>query len=245
MDAGGSAQLAVRDRLVLPISGPRSLSDVIVLSYRGVTVEPLPFRLSPNADRVDDATTMVVRATGPGATRVSVARRTGRPSKLLWEGRLGPGSARVNLDPRRLRLGDGVYFVIARHTADDGSGETEQRRRVIVDRTLSSLNARTTTVGAGKKAVRRLDVRFRLLRPARVTVRVESPVGTPIATIASGRPLRAGQQVVSWNRKVRGKLISGSVNVTVEARSAFGTSGLVRAVTLKAPPAPRPAPTSP
>lgn len=245
MDAGGSAQLAVRDRLVIPWSGPRSLSDVVLLSYRGITVEPLPFRLSPNADRVDDATTLVARAPVPGATRVSVARRTGRPSKLLWEGDLGAGSTRVNLDPKRLALADGVYFVIARHTAHDGSGVTEQRRRVIFDRTLSSLNARTTTTKVRARTVRRLDVRFRLLHPARVTVRVQTSYGTPLITLASGRPLRTGAQTVSWNRMLRGKLASGAVRVTVEARSAFGTSGLVRAVTLKAPPKPAPKPTPP
>jgi hypothetical protein len=247
MDAGGSAQLAVRDQLVIPWSGPRSLSDVVLLSYRGITVEPLPLRLSPNADRVDDATTLVARAPVPGATRVSVARRTGRPSKLLWEGDLGAGSTRVNLDPKRLGLADGVYFVIARHTAHDGSGVTEQRRRVIFDRTLSSLDARTTTTKARAKRVHRLDVRFRLLHPARVTVRVQFPYGTPVTTLASGRPLRTGAQAVSWNRMLRGKLVSGAVRVTVEARSAFGTSGLVRAVTLKAPPkpAPKPKPTPP
>lgn len=236
MDAGGSAQLAVRDSLVIPWSGPRSLSDVVVLSYRGVTLEPLPFRLSPNADRVDDTTTVVARAPLPGVTRVSVARRTGRPTKLLWQGPLGPGTTRVALDPKKLGLGDGVYIVVARHTADDGSGVTEERRRVIVDRTLSSLNARALTTKVRKKVTRRLDVRFRLLRPARVTTRITTPYGTPIATISSGRPFRAGAQTVSWNRTVRGKLVSGTVRITVEARSAFGTSGLVRSITLKAPP---------
>ena len=245
MDAGGSAQLAVRDRLVIPWSGPRSLSDVILLSYRGVTLEPPPFRLSANADRVDDSATLVARAPLPGVAKVSVARRTGRPSRLLWKGRLGPGAKRIRLDPKRLRLRDGVYVVVARHTADDGSGVTQQRRRVIFDRTLSSLNTRATTTRVRRKAVRRLSVRFRLRRPARVTVRVTTPYGTPIATIASGRPLRAGTQLVTWNRRARGALVSGRVSVTVEARSAFGTSGLVRAVTLKAPPkkpAPTPAP---
>ncbi len=241
MDAGGSAQLAVRDRLVIPWSGPRSLSDVILLSYRGVTLEPPPFRLSANADRVDDSATLVVRAPLPGVTKVSVARRSGRPSRLLWKGRLGPGAKRVRLDPKRLRLRDGVYVVVARHTADDGSGVTRQRRRVIFDRTLSSLNTRATTSRIRKKTIPRLGVRFRLLRPARVTVRVTTPYGTRIATIASGRPLRAGAQLFTWSRKARGRLVSGRVRVTVEARSAFGTSGLVRTVTLKAPPK-KPAP---
>ena len=124
----------------------------MLLSYDGVTLEPLPFRLSPNADRVDDAVTAVVRAPRPGATRVSVARRTGRPSRLLWQGRLGPGAAAVKLDPRRLGLGDGVYYVVARHTGDDGA-VTEERRRVIVDRTLSSLNAGTRAVQIGRAHV--------------------------------------------------------------------------------------------
>lgn len=236
MDAGGSAQLAVRDRLVIPWSGPRSLSDVILLSYRGVTLEPPPFRLSANADRVNDSATLVVRAPLPGVTKVSVAQRSGRPSRLLWKGRLGPGAKRVRLDPKRLRLRDGIYVVVARHRADDGSGITRQRRRVIFDRTLSSLNARASTSRVRKTTLRSLGVRFRLLRPARVTVRVTTPYGTPIATIASGRPLRAGAHLVTWNRKARGRLVSGRVRVTVEARSAFGTSGLERKVTLKAPP---------
>lgn len=236
MDAGGSAQLAIRDSLVIPWSGPRSLSDVVLLSYRGVTLEPLPFRLSANADRVDDTATVVARAPLAGVTKVSVARRTGRPSKLLWQGPLGPGATSVQLDPKKLGLGDGVYYVVARHTADDGSGVTEERRRVIFDRTLSSLNARATTTKVRKRTIRRLDVRFRLLRPARVTTRVTTPYGTPIATISSGRPLRAGAQMISWNRTVRRKVVSGDVRVTVEARSAFGTSGLVRSITLRAPP---------
>ena len=243
MDGGGSAQLAVRDDLVIPWSGPRSLSDVVLMNYDGVTLEPPPFRLSANADRVDDAATLVVRATRPGVTRVSVARKSGRPTKRLWQSRLGPGAAAVRLDPRRLRLGDGVYIVVARHEADDGSGVTEQRRRIIFDRTLSSLNARPSTRRVGRRTEPRLTVGFRLLRPARVTVRVRSASGQPITTLVSGRVLRTGARSVTWNRKVRAALISGTVEVTVEARTRYGTTGLVREVTLKKPPTPPRPPT--
>jgi hypothetical protein len=41
---------------------------------------------------------------------------------------------------------------------------------------------------------------------------------------------------------VRGKVVSGDVEVTVEARSRLGTSGLVREVTLSKPPRPAPRP---
>lgn len=246
MDAGGSAQMAVLDDLVIPWSGPRNLSNAVVMSYDGVTVEPPPARLSANADRVDDATTLVVRATRPGVTRVTVARRTGRPTKRLWEGRLGPGVAAASLDPRRLRLADGVYVVVATHAPDDGSGATEQRRRIILDRTLSSLAARGAAPRVGRTVRPRLDVRFRLLNPARVTVRVRSTSGAPIATLLSGRVLRRGAQTVRWNRVVRKRVVSGTVEVTVESRNRLGISGLVREVTLKAPPRPpKPRPARP
>jgi hypothetical protein len=87
--------------------------------------------------------------------------------------------------------------------------------------------------------VPRLDVGFRLARPARVTVRVRTTSGRRVATLMSGRRLKAGAKRLTWNRVVRGKVYSGKVQVTAESRSAYGTSGLVRSVTLKAPPAPK------
>ncbi len=239
-DAGGSAQLAVRDQLVIPWgSAPRNLADVVVMSYDGVTLLPLPYRVSANNDRVDDTASVVVRATRPGLTKVSVARTSGRPARNLWQGTLGPGAAIVKVDPRKLRFGDGPYVVIATQTAADGSGVTQARRRVVFDRTIGSLSARPATRRVGRKAVPRLDVGFRLVRKARVTVRIRSTAGTPIATIVSGRSLRAGRHTLTWNRMVRGKLVSGTVQVTAESRSSYGTSGLVRAVTLKTPPKPK------
>ena len=238
MDGGGSAQLAVRDDLVIPWSGARSLSDVVVMSYRGVTIEPLPFRISPNADRVNDAPTTVIRSPVGGTTAVKVIRRSGSPSKQIWRGRLGASSAKVNVDPRRLRLPDGVYDVRVRQLPDDGSGVTEQSRRVIVDRTLGSLNATQSVIRIRTRRQPRLTVSFRLSRAARATVRIRTTDGVPIATIASGRPLRAGRQAVNWNRRVHGKVLTGTVNVTVEARGPLGTSGLVREVTLTKPPKP-------
>jgi Phosphodiester glycosidase len=236
MDAGGSAQLAIGTDLVIPWSSPRSLSDVVLLSYSGVTLQPLPFRLSANGDHVDDRATEVVRSPAPGVATVTIAKRTGRPTKRLWQGRLGPGAVKVNVDPKRLRLGDGVYVVVARFAPDDNSGETEQRRRVIFDRTLSALTARPSVSGAGRRARARLAVGFRLLRPARVTVRVLSASGAMLATLARNRLTRPGRTTIAWDRRRGRSIVSGAVQVTVEARSRFGTSGLVRSVTMKPPP---------
>lgn len=241
MDAGGSAQMAVGGDLVIPWSSPRSIPDALLVSYSGVTLQPLPFRLSANADRVDDRATAVVRSPAPGVAKVTIAKRSGRPAKRLWEGRLGPGAVKVGINPRTLRLGDGVYYVVARFTPDDGSGETQQRRRVILDRTLSSLTARPQSRRVGRRVEARVDVGFRLLRPARVTVRVLSESGAPLRTLTSGRPLRPGRHTIAWDRTVRRKVVSGDVEISVQARSRFGTSGLVRDMTLKPVPRPRPA----
>ena len=192
MDAGGSAQLAVRDDLVIPWSGARSLSDVVVMSYRGVTIEPLPFRISPNADRVDDAPTTVVRSPVAGTTAVKIIRRSGRPSKQLWRGRLGR-----QREGERRPAAAGLCRTASTtcgcaSSPDDGGGVTEQPRRVIVDRTLGSLNATQSLIRVGNRRQPRLTVTFRLSGPARATVRIRTDGGDPIATIASGRPLRAG-----------------------------------------------------
>lgn len=239
-DAGGSAQLAIRNQLVIPWATPRALADVVVMSYNGITVEPLPFRVSPNGDGVDDTAPVVFRSPASGPTKVSVARTSGRPARDIWQGTLGPGTARVRLNPKTLKFADGPYLVVATQTAADGS-VTEQRRRVIFDRTIGFLTARPTTTKVKKKVVPRLDIGFRLARKARVTVRVQTSAGTPIATLASGRTLKPGAQKISWNRMVRGKVVSGAVQITAESRTSFGTSGLVRSVTLKVPPKPKPA----
>ena len=238
-DAGGSAQLAVRNQLMIPWAQPRALADVVVMSYQGITVQPLPFRVSPNGDGVDDTARVVFRSPLSGPTKVSVARTTGRPARRIWQGTLGPGTARVRLNPKRLRFADGPYIVVATQTAADGS-VSEQRRRVIFDRTIGFLTARPTTTRVRRKVVPRLDIGFRLTRKARVTVRIRTRGGTPITTLVSGRTLRPGRQRISWNRKVKGAIVSGRVQVTAESRTSFGTSGLVRSVTLATPPKPKP-----
>jgi Phosphodiester glycosidase len=238
MDAGGSAQMAVGTSLAIPWSSPRSVPDALLMYYDGVRIETLPFRLSANADRVDDSTTVVMRSPRAGVARLTIAHRTGRPTKRLWEGRLGPGSVRVLLDPRRIHLADGVYTVVANFTPDDGSGVTEQRRRVILDRTLGSLSARAESRRVGKRVVARLDVGFVLAHSARVSARVESTSGGVLHRLAAGKVMRPGRHSLSWNRRSGSKVVSGSVRVIVEARGRLGTSGLVRAVTLRPPPKP-------
>ncbi len=55
MDAGGSAQMNLGTRPVMDWgASPRSLSTVVALDSRGLSLDEIPRRVTPNADRVDD-----------------------------------------------------------------------------------------------------------------------------------------------------------------------------------------------
>ena len=240
-DAGGSAQLAVRNQLVIPWgSAPRALADVVVMSYDGVTVEPLPYRVSANNDRVDDTRLGRVPRDPPrrdqGEHRAQHRTAGARPVA---------GQPRPRQRPRHRRPQDAALRrrALRRGGHPHGGGRQRRHRGAPQGDLRPHASARSPTRPAtrkvGKKTVPRLDVGFRLARTARVTVRIRSTSGTPIATVASGRRLKAGPQRLSWDRMVRGKVVSGTVQVTAESRTSYGTSGLVRSVTLKAPPAPK------
>jgi hypothetical protein len=230
MDSGGSAQMALGARPLVASAGtPRSLATVLTVDYRGLQLDELPDRVSPNADRVDDSVLATVRSPVAGRVRLSITRRTGRPTRSLWAGDLGASSARVLIDPRTLRLRDGIYTVVARMSPRDGAPDMQLRRRLIVDRTLGSLTARPR--GRGARA--RLTVGFRLQRPARVSVQVRNASGRVVAVLARNRPARAGVTRITWNRRHRGTPVSGTHRVEVVATGALGRSGLVRSVTLR------------
>lgn len=233
MDAGGSAQMALGTQPAVAWgAAPRSLANVVLLSYRGLRLEPLPPRISPNADRVDDSVVATVRTPVGGRVTVDVTHRSGRPTRHLWRGDLGGSSARVRIDPRKLRLKDGIYLVRARLTPVDGGPQMVQQQRLIVDRTLGSLTARPS--GRGARA--RLAVGFRLTRGARVTVQVRHVAsGRVVARLSRGRAMAAGRHTLVWNRRVKKAQASGRHAVEVIASGAFGRSGLVRTVTLAAP----------
>lgn len=235
MDAGGSTQLALGDRAAVDWGGtPRSLANAVVVSYHGLRLEPLPVRISPNADRVDDTTTAVVRSPQAGVATVRIAPRNRGGGRVLWQGRLEGTSAQVGIDPARMRLADGVYEVSAHLTPDDGSESQTEVRRLIVDRTLGSLAARP----AGRGGRARLEVRWRLASRARVTVEIRDSADRPVTTLMRGRTLAAGRHVITWNRRVGRQAATGRQRVVVIAHGRLGRTGLVREVVLSAPTGP-------
>ncbi len=235
MDAGGSSQLSILDRLLPSRSVARSLADALFVTYTGVVLVPLPSRISPNADGVDDTAQATVRTAVAGRLRLVAERRGGAGRRQLRNRGVPAGELVTPFSPRQLRLREGLYHLTANFTPSDGSPPTRQRRRVIVDRTLSHLTTRPSQRRAGGQLRPQVDVGFRLHRTARVTVRILDSVGDPLITIVSGRRLPAGRHSITWNRRAKGITISGTITVQVDARAHLGRGGLQRTLTLAKP----------
>lgn len=237
MDGGGSALLTLGGNPVLDTGGERAITDALIVSYGGVQIPPLGLeRISPNGDRVDDRLDARVQVPVRGRLTVALTPRRGR-ERVITSRLAGPTVRRVALDPARIGLRDGPYTLVARHAPADGSPATEQSRRLVVDRTLAALRTRAFAERRGRARLPRLDVRFRLSRPARVSVWIETSDGRRLRTLRSGRQTKAGEQLVRWDRRARGEVVSGSLRIGVEVRSSLGRTGLVARIYLAPPPA--------
>lgn len=229
MDSGGSALMALGDRLVIPWRSERPITTGLVVRYRGVRIDPLPVgRLSPNGDRVDDTEDALVHSPAPGTLRVSLVRRGSRgPGATIVQGPVGPGALDVRVDPRALGVKDGPFVLRAQLTPTDGTAPSAQSRSVIVDRTLGFLRLRPH--GRGRHRV--VSASFTLARPARVTMKVLR-AGRVVRIPVAGRALRRGHRVLTWDATIRRRPVAGVFRVQVEARTFLGATTLTRSVHL-------------
>jgi hypothetical protein len=223
MDGGGSAMMALRDRLVTPWSSERAIANAVVVVYSGVQLTQPTAYITPNGDGIDESTRTVARSAKAGAGRIILADGRGRAIRELYRGPLGPGGYRVDLGARTLRR-DGAYRVIARLTPDDGSGATSHTQSVVADRTLGFLKLRKV----GKKPKIQLRIGFRLSRAARVTLLVKDAKGKSVKLLLRNRRAGAGRWSVPWDLKRGGKpLKPGIYTVIIRARTPYGEPTLL------------------
>jgi hypothetical protein len=189
LDGGGSTTMAFDGKLLNRPSDPggeRAVAEALTLFYFGVYAPALPSRvLSPNADGVDETQTFAYKLVRPSTVTATLN---------------GPGGAVVPIDSGARDRGlyrftwngvgqpEGSWTF--RVTADDDLG-----RRSIADRQFSLNN----TLGflSTRTSRRLLVARFRLARPARVALRIETPGGAIVRTLP-GRSLPAGEVSVNW-----------------------------------------------
>lgn len=189
LDAGGSTTMAFDGKLLNRPSDPggeRAVAEALTLFYYGVYAPALPARvLSPNADGVDDTqsfayklvrpATVTATLTGPGGIVIPLDSGSRAPGtyKFPWTGEGQP---------------EGAWTF--RTVADDDLG-----RHSTADRQFG-LNDTLGFVTAAASH-RRVTATFKLARPARVALRIETPGGGIVKTLAT-RSFSAGDGTISW-----------------------------------------------
>jgi hypothetical protein len=189
LDAGGSTTMAFDGKLLNRPSDPggeRAVAEALTVFYYGVYEPALPARvLSPNADSVDDTqifgyklvrpATVSATLTGPGGIVVpldSGARAAGTYT-FNWTGEGQP---------------EGAWTF--RTVADDDLG-----RHSVADRQFGLNNTLGFVTASANQ--RQVTGTFKLARPARVVLRIETPGGGIVKTLAT-RSFPAGDGTVSW-----------------------------------------------
>ncbi|TML56779.1 MAG: hypothetical protein E6G18_16000 [Actinobacteria bacterium] len=189
LDSGGSTTMAFDGKLLNRPSDPggeRAVAEALTLFYYGVYAPALPARvLSPNADGVDDTqtfsyklvrpSTVTATLTGPGGIVVPLDSGSRAPGvyKFDWTGAGQP---------------EGAWTF--RTVADDDLG-----RHSVADRQFGLNN--TLGFVSASASHRLVTASFKLARPARVALRIETPGGGSVKTLAS-RNLPAGDATISW-----------------------------------------------
>jgi hypothetical protein len=189
LDAGGSTTMAFDGKLLNRPSDPggeRAVAEALTLFYYGVYAPALPARvLSPNADGVDDSQTLAYKLVRP-ATVTATLTGPGGIVIPLDSGSRAPGIYKFNWTGEGQPEGAWTF----RAVADDDLG-----RHSIADRQFGLNNTLGFVTAAASH--RRVTARFKLARPARVALRIETPGGGIVKTLAT-RSFSAGDGTISW-----------------------------------------------
>jgi phosphodiester glycosidase len=208
LDAGGSTTMAFDGKLLNRPSdsgGERAVAETLTLFYYGAYAPALPARvLSPNADGVDDAqifayklvrpSTVTATLTGPGGIVVP-----------LDSGSRAAGSYKFNWTGAGQPEGNWMFRTVA---DDDLGRQSIAERQFALNNTLGFV---TTSASH-----RRVTANFKVARPARVALRIETPGGGIVKTLAS-RSFPAGDGTISWRGRPGSYVFSATATNEVGA----------------------------
>ena len=232
LDSGGSTTMAFDGELLNQPSDPggeRSVADGLFVFYYGVQA-PTPTEpvVSPNGDGIAEAQSLSFKLVRPSTVTASLIGPD-RVPRQIQTGPKEPGTYRVSWsgrtpDGRPEPEGRWRWVVNA---VDDLGRPSSSERAFFLNNTLGYLQ-----VSPSRVVVRRrggsLRVGFRLTRPARVTLTIETASGAKVRTI--GKRLRAGQGSIRWNGRYSSgvRAFAGPYVARVRATNAFGPAELER-----------------
>ncbi len=189
LDSGGSTTMAFDGKLLNRPSdraGERAVAEALTLLYYGVYAPTPPSRVvSPNADGIDDAQTLLYKLVRPSTVTATASGPGGAVVKLDGGSR-APGTYRFNWDGAGQPEGAWTFRVVA---DDDLGRRSTAERQFSFNNTLGFLTARASG--------RRVAAGFKLARSARVVVRIETPGGALVRALPA-RSLPAGDGAASW-----------------------------------------------
>ena len=182
-----------------------------------------PATISPNGDGVADSATLTYTTTAPATVTVTLVDASGTDVAALS----GPAEEATGIHTVAFAaegLADGPYTLRIDAAAADAA--VSRTVSILVTRTLGNVGLSPAAFSPNQDGrADRLSVRFTLLNPAAVRVRVLRD-GKWVATVFTG-DLAPGARVVRWDGTKRlGRLLDGAYTAEVDATDAVGTSSL-------------------
>jgi Phosphodiester glycosidase/FlgD Ig-like domain len=232
LDSGGSTTIAFDGELLNRPSDPggeRPVADGLFVFYYGVHApEPPEPVVSPNGDGVGESQSLSFKLVRSSTVNASLIGPD-RVARQIESGPKGPGTYQLSWSGRtpagRPELEGRWRWVV--NAVDDQGRASSSERVFFLNNTLGHLR-----VSPSRVVVRRrggsLRVGFRLTRPARVTLTIETASGAKVRTIR--KQLRAGQTSIRWNGRYSSgvRAFAGSYVARVRTSNAFGSAELER-----------------
>jgi hypothetical protein len=232
LDAGGSTTMAFDGELLNGPSDPRGerpVADGLFVFYYGVHAPSPPEPVvSPNGDGVGESQSLSFKLVRPSTVTASLIGPD-RVPRQIESGSKGPGTYEVSWSGRT-REGrpepEGRWRWVVNAVDDLGRPSTSERA-FFLNNTLGYLQ-----VSPSRVVVRRrggsLRVGFRLTRPARLTLTIETASGARVRTIQ--RQLGPGRTSIRWNGRYSSgvRAFAGPYVARVRASNAFGPAELER-----------------
>ena len=232
LDAGGGTTMAFDGELLNRPSDPRGerpVADGLFVFYYGVhaTAPPEPV-VSPNGDGVGESQSLSFKLVRPSTVNASLIGPDRAP-RQIESGLKGPGTYKVSWSGRtpdgRPEPEGRWRWVI--NAVDDQGRPSSSERAFFLNNTLGYLRVTPSRVVVRRRGGS-LRVGFRLSRPARVTLTIETASGATVRTIQ--RQLRQGQTSIRWNGRYASgvRAFAGPYVARVRTSNSIGPSELER-----------------
>ena len=226
-DSGGSTTIAFDGTLLnRPSDGrERPVGSALVLRYAGAFLPPPLPVTSPDGDGVDDVQTLRYRLTSPSTVTVTLTRPDGSVA-FSESGAREPGSYPVAFPPSGepaggAPLAEGRWRLRIEAT-DDLAQPSTMARVFSVNTTLGFVRPERRVFAVPRRGGA-LKIRWRLTRPARVALSIETATGAVVRSYAP-RAYAAGDDSFTWSGLgADGKAIpAGRYVVRVAATNQLG-----------------------